>query len=297
MILISSIILAIIVPIGVLSYALYQGVFWVWAIVLAVCALLVTVAIFCVIILILLPTMGKHFEKKADPSNLKCWYFMTDVAKFSCFWLGIRIYVHGIEKLPPHATYVFYSNHQSYIDPLIYHAAFSKIPHATMYKKVIDRYIFAGPMARALGGVSIDRDDDREAMESVVSIIKKVKKGVHFSIYPEGTRSRGIGLHHFKAGSFKIAQKSGGILVLCALDGSYRKRLSIPFWYTPVHIEIVEVMTSEEAKTYPTHELATHCELLVKETIIKIRDTYPHMRPSKWYIRQFEEQQKKEDVF
>ncbi|MCM1259339.1 MAG: 1-acyl-sn-glycerol-3-phosphate acyltransferase [Prevotella sp.] len=297
MILILSILLAIVVPIGVLGYALCQGVFWVWAILFAIGAFLATVATFCLLILILLPTLGSHFEKKANPIDPKCWRFMTDVAKFSCFWLGIRIHVHGLEKLPPQATYVFYSNHQSYIDPLIYHVAFSKIPHATMYKKVIDRYIFAGPMARALGGVSIDRDDDREAMESVVSIIKKVKKGVHFSIYPEGTRSRGIGLHHFKAGSFKIVQKSGGTLVLCALDGSYRKRLSIPFWYTPVHIEIVEVMTSEEAKTYPTHELATHCELLIKESITTIRNTYSHMRPSKWYIRQFEEQQKKEDVF
>lgn len=297
MILILSIILAVLVPIGVLGYTLYQGLFFVWAILLAIGALLGVVAIFCIIILILLPTLGKHYEKKEDPTDPKRWRFMTDVAKFSCFWLGIRIHVHGIEKLPPHVTYVFYSNHQSYIDPLIYHVAFSKIPHATMYKKVIDRYIFAGPMARALGGVSIDRDDDREAMESVVSIIKKVKKGVHFSIYPEGTRSRGIGLHHFKAGSFKIAQKSGGTLVLCALDGSYRKRLSIPFCYTPVHIEIVEVMTSAETKVYPTHELATHCELAVKEAITKIRNTYPHMQPSRWYIRQFQEQQKKEDVF
>lgn len=83
--------------------------------------------------------------------------------------------------------------------------------------------------------------------------------------FPEGTRSRGIGMHHFKAGSFKIMHKTDALLVMCAIDGSYRKRLSIPFVFTPVYIKIVEVMPSEICMRYTTQELASYLEKKVKK--------------------------------
>lgn len=267
------------------------------AIVYALLIFLGVIAFFAGLILILLPTLGKHFEKMDNPKNKQCWRFMVDVARFSCFWLGIRIKVDGLDKLNSNDTYVFYSNHQCFIDPLIYHKTLHKIPHATMYKEVINTYPLAAPMAKALGGVSISREDDRSAMESIVKIIKKVKNGVNFFIFPEGTRSRGIGMHHFKAGSFKISQKADSKLVLFAIDGSYRKRLVIPFFYTPVYIKVVKIMEFEEVCQKSTHELATECEILVRNSIDEIRKKHIVMHPSKKYQRKFAIQKENEDVF
>ena len=192
---------------------------------------------------------------------------------------------------------IFYSNHQSYIDPLIYYTVLHKIPHGTMYKESISKFQLASGMAKALGGVSINRSDDRSAMKSIIQIIKEINNGVNFFIFPEGTRSRGIGMHHFKAGSFKIMHKTNAKLVLCAIDGSYRKRLSIPFLYTPVYIKIVEVMTSEECLQSSTKELASFFELRVKEAIEGIRKEHKHMKISNKMLRKFILQQQKEDVF
>ncbi len=256
-----------------------------------------SLAIFCLLIIILLPILGNYFAKTYHPKDQKRWNFMVDVARFSCFWLGICVKIEGLEKLDENKTLVFYSNHQSYIDPLIYYTVLHKIPHGTMYKESISKFQLASGMAKALGGVSINRSDDRSAMKSIIQIIKEINNGVNFFIFPEGTRSRGIGMHHFKAGSFKIMHKTNAKLVLCAIDGSYRKRLSIPFLYTPVYIKIVEVMTSEECLQSSTKELASFFELRVKEAIEGIRKEHKHMKISNKMLRKFILQQQKEDVF
>ncbi len=298
MILILSIIFAIVIPIvSFVSFIVFDICNILLAIIFSLLIFILVVGLFCCLILVLLPTLGKYYQKQNNPKNKKCWKFMVDVARFSCFWLGIRVKIEGLEKLNLDDCFVFYSNHQSFIDPLIYHNALRKIPHATMYKEVINTYPLAYPMAQALGGVSISREDDRSAMESIIKIIKKVKSGINFFIFPEGTRSRGIGMHHFKAGSFKIAQKVNAKLVVLALDGSYRKRLVIPFIYTPVYIKIVKIIDTNEIKDVSTIDLAIECERLVKNGINEIRSQHLTMKTSKRYRKKLEIQKQNEDVF
>ena len=152
---------------------------------------LVIIFLFCLLIVSLLPIVGNHFAKTYNPHDKKRWRFMVDISRFSCFWLGIRIKIEGLDTISSNKTLVFYSNHQSYIDPLIYYTVLHQFPHATMYKESISKLQLASGMAKALGGVSIDRSDDRSAMKSMITIIKEVKSGVNFFIFPEGTRSRG----------------------------------------------------------------------------------------------------------
>ena len=258
---------------------------------------LAIIFLFCLFIIIILPIVGNHFAKIYNPHDKKRWRFMVDISRFSCFWLGINIKVEGLDKISQNKTLVFYSNHQSYIDPLIYYTVLHKFPHATMYKESISKLQLVSGMAKALGGVSINRDDDRSAMKSIINIIKEIKNGVNFFIFPEGTRSRGIGMHHFKAGSFKIMHKTDALLVMCAIDGSYRKRLSIPFIFTPVYIKIVEVMPSEICMSYTTQELASHLEIKVKKAIHDIRKNHKTMKVNKRMLKKFQTQQKNEDVF
>ena len=147
---------------------------WWVALLIAILVVVLNLLIFCLISIFFLYVLGRHYKKLNDPKNPKIWRFMLDIARFSCFWLGIRIKVDGIEKLKKGEKYVFYGNHQSYIDPLIFHIVLHDFPHASMYKAVIDKYNIASYMAKALGGVSIEREDDRKAMVSIIEIIKKL---------------------------------------------------------------------------------------------------------------------------
>lgn len=298
MLLISSIIFVFSLPIASFLFFFLTHKLNIWYSLLVSCEVLVlALGLFCCLILFLLVHLGKRFEKMNNHKNKKMWRFMVDVARFACFWLFIRIKVEGLDKLKVDESYVFYSNHQCYIDPLIYHTVLRKIPHATMYKKAIDKYVFAGPMVRALGGEAIDRLDDRSSLVTVLNIIKKVKEGLNFFIFPEGTRSRGIGLHHFKPGAFKIAQKTNAKLVLFAIDGSYRKRLTIPFIYTPVHIKLIEVINPEDLKDLNTADIARECELKVKKAQEEFRKKYFLMKPSRRYKKKFEKQKENGGIF
>lgn len=281
--------LSIIVIFGgtIASFAItiYNNFAWYYCLLIAFGTFVVTVGFFCLLVMFLLIVLGKAFAKTYNPKGKIRWFFMRDVARFSCFWLGVRPKVEGIEKIPSNRPIVLYSNHQSYLDMFIFYTVFKKFPHATMYKKIIETYPLASGMAKALGGLSIDRDDDKEALKVIIKIINEVKKGVNFLVFPEGTRSKGIYMHPYKAGSFKIAQKADAPAVLIAIDGAYRPIMTIPFIPTPIYIKVVDVMMPEDWKQKTTIEMAEYAHDLVDKEINEARLKYHFLKPHKKYIK------------
>ena len=67
---------------------------WYFIILLSLATLIVVVALFCVLVMILLLTLGKKYAKTYNPKDKKRWFFMIDVARFSCFWLGVKVKVN-----------------------------------------------------------------------------------------------------------------------------------------------------------------------------------------------------------
>lgn len=261
--------------------AINYGFAWYNVILIAFGWFISTIALFCLIIMLLLIVLGKVLAKTYNPKGKFRWFFMHDVARFSCFWLGVRPKVEGLEKIPQGVPLVFYSNHQSYLDMFIFYVVFKNYPHATMYKKVIETYPLASGMAKALGGISIDRDDDKEALKVIINIIKEVKKGVNFLVFPEGTRSKGFELHPYKAGSFKIVQKAEVPAVIVAIDGAHRLLMSVPFIPTTIYVKVVDVMMPEEWKNKSTIEMANYAQNSVDDAIKQARERYHCLIPKK----------------
>lgn len=258
---------------------------WYLVILISLGYFILSVGIFCLIIMALLLILGKQFAKTYNPHGKGRWFFMYDVARFSCFWLGVKPKVHGLEKIPHDTPIVIYSNHQSYLDMFIFYVVLKDFHHATMYKKIIETYPLASGMAKALGGISIDRDDDREALKVVLKIINEVKKGVSFLIFPEGTRSKGIYMHPYKAGSFKICQKAEAPCVILAIDGTYKPIMTFPFIPTPIYINVCDVVTPEKANEMTSIELANYAHNLVEKDIDEARKKYRYLKPCKKYIK------------
>ena len=68
---------------------------WWVALLIAILVVVLNLLIFCLISIFFLYVLGRHYKKLNDPKNPKIWRFMLDIARFSCFWLGIRIKVDG----------------------------------------------------------------------------------------------------------------------------------------------------------------------------------------------------------
>lgn len=259
----------------IISYLIGKRV--IFSLILSIIVFISVLLFFCALIIILLIILGKKYAKTYDPKDEKRWRFMNDVAAFSCWGLGLKIHTEGLELIPEDEPIVFYSNHQGFLDMFIYDNVLKNHKRASMYKIEHTKNPLISGMVKSLGGVAIDRNNDRQAALGVIEIIKEVKTGVNFMIYPEGTRSKGVGMNDYHAGSFKVAQKSGASLVALALDGAYKKGCFIPFIPVHVYVGVVKVMTNEEVNLYNTNDLAKEIHDLTLEKINTARKEIKHL--------------------
>lgn len=134
---------------------------------------------------------------------------------------GGKVQVAGLENLPPKGGVLFVSNHQGAFDiPLL--IGFVPVLKGFVSKKENFRLPIVSTWMRLLGCIVIDRNDLRQSATAIARGIRDLQAGRSLVIFPEGTRSKSGQLRRFKDGSFKLATRSGAVIVPLTIDGSYR---------------------------------------------------------------------------
>jgi 1-acyl-sn-glycerol-3-phosphate acyltransferase len=133
---------------------------------------------------------------------------------------GVRVQVAGQEHVPAQPC-VFLANHASNADPPAVVAAIPKRV-ALMAKKELFRIPIFSRALLTGGFVPVDRSDPEAAWRSVEQAIARVREGLSFLVFPEGTRSRDGRLQPFKKGAFVIAIVAGVPVVPISVAGSQR---------------------------------------------------------------------------
>ncbi len=134
-------------------------------------------------------------------------------------WLaGVRLEIHGLDKIPPHRAVVFMANHQSNCDPPAVLAVLP--PVLVMAKKEFFRVPILGRGMMARGFIPVDRRNREQALVAVEKGVHALKAGKSFLVYPEGTRSPDGRLQRFKKGVFVMAIKAGAPIVPISVSGS-----------------------------------------------------------------------------
>src|SRR5690242_12457646 len=136
------------------------------------------------------------------------YYFALRGARLALWLVGVRVEVEGRDRLERDKTYIFMSNHVSNVDPPV---LIPVIPGRTsiLVKKELFKVPILGPAMRLGALVPVDRSDREAAIASIERAAEVMKRGLHMTIYPEGTRSRDGTLLPFKKGPFHLAVKSG----------------------------------------------------------------------------------------
>lgn len=171
--------------------------------------------------------------------------------------LRLKIKTKGMENVPREGRFLLVSNHISDLDPIVLIHCFEKSQLAFISKQENDQKPFVGQVMRKLLCQPINRENDREALKTILRCIQFIKEDkVSIAVFPEGYTSLDGKLRHFRNGVFKIAQKANVPVVVCTVHGT-RKAMKDMFKLKggSVEVHMLEVISAEEAKALSTAEL------------------------------------------
>lgn len=215
-----------------------------------------------------LVTLFVDRSKPISKQNPLCRAYVKSATGLVMSYCGVRAHIAGEELLPESGRFVLVSNHRSGFDPLVVLNRFHKYGIGFISKPSNMALPLVGPIAYGAGCLAIDRENDRNALKTILQAASYLKNDVcSIGIYPEGTRSRSGELLPFHAGSFKIPQKANVPLVVSCVRESEHITKNIMRRKTDVYIDILEVIPAETVRTMTTHELSDHARALIEQRL------------------------------
>ena len=162
---------------------------------------------------------AKHPEKYSEEEMYR---HIQYILKRAVRGGNIDLQVSGTENIPKEGGFMLYANHQGMFDVLAV-AATCDIPVGAVLKKELYDIPFLHQVAICTRSFPMDREDVRQSLTVIQSVIREVKAGRNYLIFPEGTRSRnGNQMGQFHSGSFRCATKSKCPIVPVALVDSFK---------------------------------------------------------------------------
>lgn len=138
-------------------------------------------------------------------------FIMQEVNRRLFYALLLILRPAGVIRAKPYkgAIYegpcIMISNHPSYFDVIFLIALIPRM--SVLVKRTLVQKLPLGPIIRASGYLLSPDIRSGSPLEILAEASERINQGYKFLIFPEGTRSPAGGLHDFKAGGFKIAQK------------------------------------------------------------------------------------------
>ncbi|MFC0186899.1 lysophospholipid acyltransferase family protein [Fictibacillus aquaticus] len=151
---------------------------------------------------------------------------------------GVKVTVRGEENIPSDTAVLFVSNHQGNFDVPLMLGYITK-PKAFISKIEVKKMPLIGTWMEQMNCLFMDRSNVRQSLKAIQEGARFLENGTSLVIFPEGTRSKGGDMAEFKAGSFKLATKSGVPIVPVTINGSYKIMEQQKFWIKPAEVELV----------------------------------------------------------
>jgi 1-acyl-sn-glycerol-3-phosphate acyltransferase len=137
-------------------------------------------------------------------------------------WLrlsGMKVIIKGREHLYPTQPYVFIANHRSYLDTAtIFCYTGRRI--GLVAKKELLRVPILGYGMGYVNIMAIDRSNRERAIRTMRAATERLRSGVSFGVFAEGTRARPGQLLPFKKGGFYMAVEAGVPIVPVAIKNT-----------------------------------------------------------------------------
>lgn len=230
---------------------------WLWCLpVSALASFLLLSALWFLLIFIMSISVDMNKEPEKD-SFLYRWVIRLTVDAVIPL-LGVRVHTKGFEQKLPEGRFLLVCNHLHDVDPAFILRAFPDKQLAFIGKKEVEQMPLVGPFLKKLQGQFVNRENDREALKTIlkcISLIKEDKASV--AVFPEGWIREDRLLRPFRPGVFKIAQKAKVPVVVCTLQNTQKVLpQALKLQRSDVHLHLLGVIPVEEMQSVTTVDIA-----------------------------------------
>ena len=170
----------------------------------------------------------------------------------------VSVKTKGLQKVPAEGRFILVCNHVNDLDPAPILYALPGRQLAFVAKQEVRDMFLVGAFLHKLQGQFINRENDREALKTIlkcIQILKEDKGSV--AVFPEGGIHDDRKFHRFRPGVFKIAQKAGVPIVVCTLKNT-RDMITNLLHYkrSDTEFSVLTVLQPEDYAQLSTTELA-----------------------------------------
>ena len=251
-----------------LPCGIFESYTWMWAYPLLALGFTVLGCGICFGYLMLLcKRVDQEQEQEEDDPHYRQYVEMLLEAVLPVLRIDIR--TKGLDKVPAQGRFLLVCNHCNDSDPILIMRAFRGHQLAFIAKKETKHMFVVGPMMHKLLCQLIDRENDREALKTILKCIKILKEDkASIGVFPEGYIHEDRKLHHFRPGVFKIAQKAQVPIVVCTLKNTRDViRNMARYRRSGVELSLLEVIPAEELVGVTTTEIADRVYRLMADDL------------------------------
>ncbi|MDD6057225.1 MAG: lysophospholipid acyltransferase family protein [Clostridiales bacterium] len=221
-------------------------------------------------ILILTWLLGKFYPQATDLAQLR---IIQGVFRILLLISGTRVTIIGEENVPKDVPVLYVGNHRSIFDIII---TYTRCPRVTGYvsKNSVEHIPIFSIWMRRLHCLFLDREDIKEALKTILVGIDNIKNGISMCIFPEGTRNTTeVTVLPFKAGSFKMAEKTGCPIIPMAITNSAEVFENHLFRIKSTHVilEYGEPIYPKELDKELQKKIGTYCQEKVEQMLLEHR--------------------------
>lgn len=137
-------------------------------------------------------------------------------------WLrlsGMKVKVTGLNYLDAKQPYVFISNHRSYLDTATLFAYVGRRIGLIAKKELLKVPILGYGMGY-VNVMAIDRSNRERAVATMKAATDRLRSGISFGVFAEGTRAKPHQFLPFKKGAFYMAAEAGVPIVPVAIKNT-----------------------------------------------------------------------------
>lgn len=226
-------------------------------------------ALFVLLCLVLFISTWFVDTSKEQKKHSGYFAFMADQVIFIALRLAfVHVHAKGLEMVPRDRVFLLVSNHIADLDPVIFLRCMPWAKLGFISKRENEGIFAINKIMHAIQCQSVNRENDREALKTIVKTAQILKEGKHsMGVFPEGYESKTGELLPFRNGVFKIAQRAQTPIVVAVLRNTKQITKRMFRRRCDVEMEILGVIPAQELTGALTRDIGDRIHQMMETAL------------------------------